>query len=80
MFFSQHVLWDAMTSPQSIRFHSKTPIRIWDTFHTKVPIEKSYTFTIYGHLVKKPTFKFLKDALVIKLSGKMHQGGLIFAS
>ncbi len=26
---------------------------------------------IYGHLVKKATFKFLKDAPVIKLSAKM---------
>ncbi len=26
------------------------------------------------------TFRFLKDALVVKLSGKMCQGGLIFAS
>ena len=30
--------------------------------------------------LKKATFRFLKDALVIKLSGKMYQGGLIFAS
>ena len=39
-----------------------------------------YTFTIYGHLVKKATFKFLKDPLVTKLLGTMQQGGLIFAS
>ena len=28
----------------------------------------------YGHLVQKGTFNFLKDSLVIKLSGKMYQG------
>ncbi len=30
-----------------------------------------YTNNIYGHLVKKATFKFLKDGPVIKLSAKM---------
>ena len=38
------------------------------------------TCTIYGHLVKKSTFRFLKDALVVKFSGIMYQGGLIFVS
>ena len=28
---------------------------------------------------KPATFRFLKDALVMKLSGKMCQGGLIFS-
>ncbi len=36
-------------------------------------------FSIYGHLVKKAMFKFLKDGLVLKQSNKMYQGCLIFS-
>ena len=37
------------------------------------------TFGIDGHLVKKATFKFWIDGLVIRLSEKMWQVGLIFS-
>ncbi len=44
-------------------------------------IIRSDRLIIFGScVIKKWTFRFLKDVLVIKLSGKMYQVGLIFAS
>ena len=54
----------------------------------KLKPDTEYTMTInldrlyrdISNEFKKYTFKFWKDAIVIKLSGTMYQGGLIFAS
>ncbi len=51
--------------------------------HQRAVFKCQYTFNIYGHLVIKAMFNFLKDGPVIKLSAKMWQGvwfSVIFAS
>ncbi len=41
---------------------------------------RGHTFDISGHLVKKVSYRFLKDGIATKILGKVCKGGLFFFS
>ncbi len=63
----------------ALYFHYQAVFKKFErSFFDQVAIDANTSVMPTG-LVKKATFKFLKDGLVIKLSAKMLQGGLIFS-